>query len=336
MSSKQNIPETQSAIIITEFGELEVLHYQSDVAVPEMGDNQVLVKIAYAGINPVDYKTRQGLGWGAENIKKQQFANNEPAILGFDMAGEVVASDSDGFKVGDRVSALNFEGGCYAEYNVVDASLLAKVPDAVTLKTAGAIPCVGTTALQMIDFADIKQGEHVVMSAPAGGVGHLALQLLINKIDTLGIKLTVICSPEKYQKLEGLIDTSKLEGWIDYTKDDAFPELNADLLLDLVGGDAGKRALAVVKPAGRVVVLPSIWAEALKQAGADKQLTVEGFIAKPNAEDLEQVLQKVGSNQLNLEIEEVYALAETAAAHQQLEKGDSFGKIVLEIYSSAV
>ena len=331
MSSKQNIPETQSAITITEFGEPEVLQYQSDAAVPERADNQVLVKLSYAGINPVDYKTRQGLGWGADNIKKAQFANNQPAILGFDMAGEVVASSVDNFKVGDRVSALNFDGGCYAEYNVVDAQLLTKVPDAVSLKTAGAIPCVGTTAIQLLDFAQIKQGEHVVMSAPAVGVGHLALQLLMSKIDQLGIKLTLICSPEKYQKLQGLVDTTKLTGWIDYTKEAEFPELNADLLLDLVGGDAGKRALTVVKNEGRVVVLPSIWAEELKQAGADKKLDVQGFIAKPNATDLGRILEKVANDQLTLQIQEVYALADTAAAHQQLQQGDSFGKIVLEI-----
>lgn len=331
MANNQNLPTTQSAITIKEFGEPEVLHYQNDVAMPEVGENQVLVKLAYAGINPVDYKTRQGLGWGAENIKKKQFANNQPAILGFDMAGEVVASSVDDFKVGDRVAALNFEGGCYAEYNRVDAQLLTKIPEAVSLKTAGAIPCVGTTAIQMIDFAQIKQGEHVVMSAPAGGVGHLALQLLMNQIDELSIKLTLICSAEKYQKLQGLIDTNKLAGWIDYTKQDKFPELNADLLLDLVGGEAGKRALTVVKDEGRVVVLPSIWAEELKQAGADKKLDVQGFIAKPNATDLQRILQKLASNQLSLQIEAVHALADTAAAHQQLQQGDSFGKIVLEI-----
>ncbi len=331
MSSKQNIPETQSAIIITEFGEPEVLHYQSDVLVPEMGANQVLVKLAYAGINPVDYKTRQGLGWGAENIKKTQFANNQPAILGFDMAGEVVVSSVDDFQVGDRVAALNFNGGCYSEYNVVDAQLLTKVPDAVSLKVAGAIPCVGTTAVQLIDFADIKAGEHVVMSAPAGGVGHLAVQLLMNKVDELGIKLTLICSPEKYQKLQGLIDKSKLAGWIDYTKEAEFPELNADVLLDLVGGDAGEKALTVVKSGGRVVVLPSIWAQKLKEAGADKKLDVQGFIAKPNAEDLAEVLQQIAAGKLQLQIQTTYPLADTADAHKALEKGDSFGKIVLEI-----
>lgn len=324
-------PQTQSAIIITEFGEADVLQYRSDMVVPSLDTGMVLVKIAYAGINPVDYKTRQGLGWGAQSIKDNQFAANQPAILGFDMAGEVVDSTVADFKPGDKVAALNFQGGCYAQYNTVDAQVLTKVPEAVDLKTAGALPCVGTTAKQMIDFADIKPGEHVVMSAPAGGVGHLTLQMLVNAIEEKGIKITLICSAEKYQKIGSFIDPSKLEGWIDYTKQEAFPELEADLLLDLVGGEAGKKALAVVKTGGRVVVLPSIWADELKKAGADKQLQVEGFIAKPNAQDLAAVLNQIAQGKLVLQIQDTYPLARTADAHQALETGDSFGKIVLEM-----
>lgn len=331
MSSNQNLPQAQSAIVITEFGESEVLQFVNDAAVPTVGDGQVLVKLAYAGINPVDYKTRQGLGWGAENIKNKQFTENKPAILGFDMAGEVVFSNVSEFNVGDKVAALNFNGGCYAQYNTVEAELLTKVPEGVDLEIAGALPCVGTTAKQLIDFAEIKAGEHVVMSAPAGGVGHLALQLLMRKVEELGIKLTLICSAEKYQKIESLIDTSQLEGWIDYTKEDQFPELNADVLLDLVGGEAGEKALTIVKTGGRVVVLPSIWAQKLKEAGADKKLQVEGFIAKPNAEDLAEVLQLIAAGELQLQIQATYPLADTAEAHKALEKGDSFGKIVLEI-----
>ena len=331
MSSNQNLPQTQSAIVITEFGESEVLQFTNDASVPTPSESQVLVKLAYAGINPVDYKTRQGLGWGAENIKNKQFAENEPAILGFDMAGEVVLSNVAEFEVGDKVAALNFNGGCYAQYNTVEAELLTTVPEGVDLKTAGALPCVGTTAKQLIDFTEIKAGEHVVMSAPAGGVGHLALQLLMSKVDEIGIKLTLICSAEKYQKIQSLVDTSKLEGWIDYTKEDKFPELNADVLLDLVGGEAGEKALTVVKTEGRVVVLPSIWAQKLKEAGADKNLQVEGFIAKPNAEDLAEVLQQIATGKLQLQIQATYPLSDTAEAHKELEKGDSFGKIVLEI-----
>lgn len=325
-----SLPTTQAAVTITKFGEAEVLNYQDNLPMPTIAEGEVLIKVAYAGINPVDYKTRQGLGWGAENIKNKQFANDEPAILGFDVAGTVAASNSADFKVGERVAALNFAGGCYAEYAVVAAEVLAKVPEAVDLKVAGGLPCVGTTAKQMLDFAAIQDGDHVVMSAPAGGVGHLNLQLLMHKVAENNVKLTVICSPEKYQKISELVDTSQLAGWIDYTKDEAFPNLDADILLDLVGGDAGKRALTVVKQGGRVVVLPSIWAEKLKEAGADKQLDVQGFIAKPNAKDLSAVLNDVAEDKLKLHIQKTYPLAQTQQAHKDLEQGDSFGKLILE------
>ena len=324
-----NIPTTQDAVTITKFGDAEVLTYHHDRPIPELKTNEVLIKIACAGINPVDFKTRQGLGWGAEKIKTNQFAHGEPAVLGFDLSGEVIASESNHFQPGDKVAALTFNGGCYSQYNAVEAELLAKVPESVDLKLAGALPCVGITAKQLIDFAEIKQGEHVVMSAPAGGVGHLALQLLMQKIADQDIKLTLICSAQKYQKLEALIDTSKLEGWIDYTKEDDFPELQADLLLDLVGGEAGIKALKVVKAQSRVVVVPSIWADKLKEAGSDKNLQVKGFIAQPNANDLAVMLNKLADGDIKLQIQSEYPLAEAAAAHRELEQGDSFGKIIL-------
>ena len=329
--SNNQLPTTQHAVLIREFGEPEVMKYQDGVAIPELQDNQVLVKIAYAGINPVDYKTRQGKGWGADNIRKEKFDNDQPAILGFDMAGEVVKSNSDQFSEGEQVAALSFNGGCYAEYVAIDAKLLAKVPTSVTLEQAGALPCIGQTALQFVEFADIKAGEHVVINAPAGGVGHLLIQLLAEKIAKENIKVTVICSPEKYAKLEQLIDTSKLTGWIDYTKDEAFPDLQADMLLDLVGGEAGVRALSVLRSGARVNVLPTIWVDKLKKAGQQKNLDVAGYKAQRSGEDMARVLQLVADGKLTLIIQQVYPLSEVVTAHHALQKGDAFGKIVLKV-----
>ncbi len=329
--SNHSLPTSQHAVLIREFGEPEVMKYQDGVAIPELEDNQVLVKIAYAGINPVDYKTRQGKGWGADNIRKEKFDNDQPAILGFDMAGEVVKSNSDQFSEGEQVAALSFNGGCYAEYVVIDAKLLAKVPTSVTLEQAGALPCIGQTALQFVEFADIKAGEHVVINAPAGGVGHLLIQLLMEKITQDDIKVTVICSPEKYAKLEQVIETSKLTGWIDYTKDEAFPDLQADMLLDLVGGDAGVRALSVLRSGARVNVLPTIWVDKLKEAGQEKNLAVAGYKAQRSGEDMARVLQLVADGKLTLIIQQVYPLSEVVTAHHALQKGDTFGKIVLKV-----
>ncbi|WP_296189438.1 MULTISPECIES: NADP-dependent oxidoreductase [unclassified Psychrobacter] len=328
--SDKHLPTAQHAVLIREFGEPEVMTYQDGVAISELKDNQVLIKVAYAGINPVDYKTRQGKGWGAEAIQKDKFDKDEPAILGFDVAGTVVKSNSDKFMIGDDVAALSFDGNCYAEYVAVDVDLLAKVPQAVTLEQAGALPCIGQTALQFVEFADIKNAEHVVINAPAGGVGHLAIQFLLQKVASDTIKVTVICSPEKYAKLDDLIDKSKLAGWIDYTKDQDFPDLQADVLMDLVGDDAGVRALSVLKSGARVKVLPTIWVDKLKAAGDDKNLSVDGYAVKPNGEDMAKVLQDIADGKLTLQIQQTYPLSEVVAAHHQLEKGDTFGKIVLK------
>ncbi|WP_350561851.1 NADP-dependent oxidoreductase [Psychrobacter sp. CAL346-MNA-CIBAN-0220] len=327
--SNQPLPSTQHAVLIREFGEPDVMNFQDNVSMPELTDEQVLVKVAYAGINPVDYKTRQGKGWGADNIRKNKFDQGQPAILGFDVSGEVVSSNSAQFVVGDKVAALTFDGGCYAEYVAVDAKLLAKVPEGVTLKEAGALPCIGQTALQFIEFADIKKGEHVVMNAPAGGVGHLLIQLLMEKIAQDGIKVTVICSPEKYAKLDKLIDKNKLTGWIDYTKDEKFPDLQADVLLDLVGDNAGVRALSVLKSGGRVNVLPTIWVDKLKEAGNERSLSVAGYAAQRSGQDMARVLQQIADGKLILHIQHTYPLSEVVEAHRELQKGDTFGKIVL-------
>ena len=328
--TNHSLPDSQHAVVITKFGDPDVMNYQAGVAIPKIEAEQVLVKVVYAGINPVDYKTRQGKGWGAENIRKEKFNQDKPAILGFDVAGEVVASNSDEFTIGDKVAALSFASGCYAEYVAVDANFLAIVPDNVSLEQAGALPCVGQTALQFLAFADIKAGEHVVMNAPAGGVGHLLIQMLMDKVAENNIKLTLICSPEKYAKLDNLIDKTKLAGWIDYTKDDQFPELQADVLLDLVGDDAGVRALSVLKSGGRVKVLPSIWVDKLKEAGSNKNLSVDGYAVKPNGEDMARVLQQIADSKLTLKILKSYPLADVVAAHTELQKGDAFGKIVLQ------
>lgn len=328
--SDKHLPTTQHAVQIREFGEPEVMTYQDGVAMPALKDNQVLIQVAYAGINPVDYKTRQGKGWGADAIQKNNFDKGEPAILGFDVAGTVVKSNSDKFTIGDDVAALSFDGSCYAEYVAVDADLLAKVPESVTLEQAGALPCIGQTALQFVEFADIKDGEHVVINAPAGGVGHLAIQFLLKKVASDNIKVTLICSPEKYAKLDKLIDKSKLEGWIDYTKDQDFPDLQADVLMDLVGDDDGVRALSTLKSVGRVKVLPTIWVDKLKAAGSNKSLSVDGYAVKPNGEDMAKVLQDIADGTLILQIQQTYPLSEVVTAHRELEKGDTFGKIVLK------
>ena len=101
------------------------------------------------------------------------------------------------------------------------------------------------------------------------------------------------------------------------------------MLLDLVGDDAGVRALSVIKSGGRVNVLPTIWVDKLQAAGSEKNLKVAGYKAQRSGEDMARVLQLVADGKLTLQIQQTYPLSEVVAAHRELEKGDTFGKIVL-------
>ena len=103
------------------------------------------------------------------------------------------------------------------------------------------------------------------------------------------------------------------------------------MLLDLVGGEAGVRALSVLKSGGRVNVLPTIWVDKLKAAGSEKQLEVAGYAAKPSGQDMARILQKVADGTITLHLQKTYPLADVVAAHHDIEKGDSFGKLVLAV-----
>lgn len=320
-------PEYQTAIVIHQFGEADVLTINQNEKIPDIQASQVLIKTAYAGLNPIDYKTRQGKGWAAQAIKQQQFAQHQPAILGFDVAGEVVQSGDSRFKIGDKVAALTFKGGCYAQYVAVDADLLALIPDNVPLSVAGALPCAGVTAKQFFDFMNIKPKQKVVMNAPAGGVGHLLLQLLLQQ----DIELSLVASTDKKDKLANWIDVSAVHQWLDYQHLEDFPDLQADVLIDLVGGEAGKKALSMIKQGGLVFVLPTIWVDELQQAGKAKQLTVQGFIAKPNAIDLSEMMSRIANQDLSLHIEQKYEMTQAQAAHQSLQQGKAFGKLIFSM-----
>ncbi|WP_240990860.1 zinc-binding dehydrogenase [Psychrobacter sp. TB47] len=102
-------------------------------------------------------------------------------------------------------------------------------------------------------------------------------------------------------------------------------------MLDLVGGDAGVRALDVLKSGARVNVLPTIWVDKLVDAGSQKSLNVAGYKAQRSGQDMARVLEQLATGKLKLHIQQTYSLSEVVAAHTELQKGDTFGKIVLKV-----
>lgn len=162
------------AVIMTKAGSPEVLEY-TEIAEPEiMQPTQVKVKIRAAGVNPIDTKVRRMAMFYPDKL---------PAVLGCDLAGEVVAIGAGvtEFNIGDKVWAchggLGDEQGCYAEFSVLDQRWLSLMPD-ISFTTAAAAPLVLITAWgALFDRGRLQAGETVLIHAGAGGVGHVAVQL---------------------------------------------------------------------------------------------------------------------------------------------------------------
>src|SRR5580698_7513180 len=154
------------AIVVHEYGGPEVLKYE-DYPDPVPGTGEVLVRVAAASVNPIDYKRRAGL-------TKDFYPMTFPGLIGVDMAGTVVkmGPGADGFSVGDQVFAM--ADNTYAELCVVKATALAKVPKGLDLVEAAALPLVTVTGNQLLAATGIKAGQTVLVAGAIGGVGRSA------------------------------------------------------------------------------------------------------------------------------------------------------------------
>lgn len=309
-------------IVITRFGGPDVLAIQSS-ALPEPQAGEVLVKVAFAGVNPIDVKTRAGLGWAAAQNK-----DNLPWVPGYDISGSVV-------KVGAGVSALQsgtnvagfigfpLRGGGYSQYVCVPQGELSVVPDAVTLEAAAVLPLAGQTAAQALSKAEVKEGERVLILAGAGGVGHLAVQIAI----AAKAEVYTTCS-------EGNLDYLATLGAhaINYNFEPVSQRLqDVDVLIDLVGGDAALDALKCLSDDARVVTVPTLSAELICEKAKLLGFNATGMLVDPNPQQLDTMLYMVSVGLLKTEIQHVYPLTEAAQAHIQLESGHTRGKVLLDM-----
>lgn len=309
-------------IAITEFGGPEVLVIQtSDVPQPKAGE--VLVKVAFAGVNPIDVKTRAGLGWAAAQNKDKL-----PWVPGYDISGQVVevGEDNRRFQIGDNVAGFigfPLRGGGYSQYLCVAESELSLVPDAVTLEAAAVLPLAGQTAAQALNKAQVKEGDRVLILAGAGGVGHLAVQIAL----AAKAEVYTTCSEQNLDYLATLGAHA-----INYNFAPASQRLEeVDVLIDLVGGDAALDALKCLKDHARVVTVPTLSAELICEKAKLLGFEATGMLVDPNPEQLDTMLYMVSVGLLKTEIQAVYPMAEVAVAHQQIETGHTRGKVLLDM-----
>ena len=322
------------AMTIDGFGGPEVLHW-SDLPKPEAGPGEVLVRVAYAGVNPADWKTRRGM-------LSKYIDYHFPFVLGFDLAGtvETVGPGVTDLKPGDKVFGTSRQGqgvnGSYAEYTIAYAAMLARLPDGVSLAEAAAMPTAGTTAYGgMVDAGALRPGQTVLINGGAGGVGSIAIQIA----KALGARVAATCSAANIDYVKGLgADTA-----IDYRADDVAAAVRrwapdgVDLVLDAVGLDTLlPQATAVVKPGGSFVEIETLISAASEAQTADAAAKgvriVSNMIAIARlAEHLAGLARLMSEGKVRMPALEVMPLAEAAQAHARVEQGHVRGKIVLEI-----
>jgi NADPH:quinone reductase-like Zn-dependent oxidoreductase len=307
--------------VLTALGGPEVLELQ-DVERPEPVPTEVLVRIAAAGINPVDWKTRRHGGY-------QQAIGDPPLILGWDLAGvvEEVAPDVTRFAPGDRVFGMPWfprVAGAYAEYATSPARQLARTPDALSDEQAGGLPLAGLTAWQaLVDVAEVGEGTRVLVHAAAGGVGHLAVQIAKAR----GAYVIGTARAAKHDFLREL----GVDEPIDYTTTPWEQVLSdVDVVFDLVAGeDYGLRSLETLRPGGLWLCIPGDVPDAVAVAAREQSKRAVSFLVEPDYAGLESLAALAEEGKLEVTIDETFPLARAGEAQQRLEEGRASGKIVL-------
>ncbi len=310
--------------IINRFGLPNVLEIK-ELKKPVPNDNQVLIKIKFAGINPVDTKVRAG----TSGISKQL---ELPAILGFDVSGiiESVGKNVTGFKTGDEVfGCIGFPalGKTYAEFAVADPKLITKKPSNISFEEAAAVPLAGLTAYQAInEHLKIAEGQKVLIQAAAGGVGHLAVQFA--KLNGAFVAGTASGENEDFLKSLGV------DQFINYKKEkfeDVFK--NGDAVLDAMGGEILYRSFSCVKKGGRLVCLPSSTKNDARAIELAQQHEVQMIwpMMHPDGEEMALIAGLLEQKKLKVKIDKIFGLDQIVEAHKAIETHDTDGKVIVQI-----
>jgi NADPH:quinone reductase-like Zn-dependent oxidoreductase len=297
------------AIVVHQYGGPEVLKFE-EYPDPVPGPGEVLVRVAAAGVNPIDYKRRAGL---TKDFYPLQF----PGLIGVDMSGTVVkvGPEVEAFTAGNKVFAM--ADNTYAELCVVKADVLSDIPEGLDLIEAAALPLVTVTGNQLLSGTEIKAGQTVLVAGAAGNVGRSAVYTAKSR----GAK--VIAGVLKRQI--GDAKTVGADQFVATDDDSAIANLPPlDAVADTVGGKTAEKLIAKVKPGG---IYSSVVA-APQNAAQYPSVKVVFVFSKFDRNTLEFMAEAVRDGKLLIPIGKRLPLSEAAEAHALAEKG-SVGKILL-------
>lgn len=309
------------AIILQAPGDVNQLR-PADITVPELQAGEVLVKVKAISINPVDVKSRAGKGLYGR-LKDQR-----PLILGWDISGEVKQSGSDRFAVGAEVFGMvNFpgHGKAYAEFVAAPAGQLALKPATISHEEAAAATLAALTAWQIIvQRANVRAGQSVLIQSAAGGVGHFAVQIAKH----LGAHVTGTAS----LKNKGFVLELGADAYIDYTAVDWHSYGDQfDLVLDTIGGQNVDHSLIVTKPGGTLISIPTGVGTDVTERAKAKKVDAAFYLVQSNGQDMTALAELMEQGVIKAHVSAVYPFDEMAAAHLQVETGKTVGKVVVRL-----
>jgi NADPH:quinone reductase-like Zn-dependent oxidoreductase len=289
------------------------------------GPTDILVRVRAAGLNPTDWKHR------ALGSRSPIWLDEPPFVLGWDVAGEVVARGPGVtiHKPGDKVFGMlpyPHGHGAFAEYAVGPARAFVAIPAGLDNVSAAALPLAGLTAWQaLVDTAGLSAGQRVLIHAAAGGVGHLAVQIAKAR----GAYVIGTASADKHDFLRSL----GADQLVDYTRED-FAEVaqDVDVVIDTIGRDYGPRSLRVMRRGGVIVnLVPPAMAPGLAGSAAERGIRCEVMTVEADHASMAGLAELAATGRLRPEIAATLPMEKANLAHELGETGRTTGKIVLTI-----
>jgi NADPH:quinone reductase-like Zn-dependent oxidoreductase len=325
------------AIVYHQYGSPDVLRYE-ETQKPIPGDNDVLIKVCAASVNPLDWHFVRGSPYGIRMMTGLR--KPKDARLGMDVAGrvEAVGRNVKEFKAGDEVF-----GGCkgaFAEYACSAESAVARKPANVTFEQAGCVAVAAFTALQGLRDtahiqAHIQPGQRVLINGAAGGVGTFAVQIG----NWLGAEVTGVCSTRNVE-LVGSLGAHHVS---DYTREDfTQSQERYDVIFDCIGNHSLRACRRVLNQRGVYVMVgaPSgRWVAPMDRAVKARALSwfvsqeLSSMMAKTNKDDLNLMAELMHSGEVTPVIDRRYGLSEVPEAIRYLEEGHARGKVVIAVAS---
>lgn len=299
------------AVVLYEYGDVDKLQLENDQQEPPFGPNEVRVRVRATSINPVDWKIRSG------DVRKRMPVDF-PAILGRDLAGDVVACgpEVDGFPKGMRVMAM--ANGTYAEFTTVRADVLAPIPERLSFVQAAALPLVLTTGAQLIERAvKVQPGWRVLVTGAVGSVGRTAVHVARKH----GAHVTAGVRARQREEAEALgVDR------VVALDDEAEVALlrDFDAIADTVGGETIGKLLHALRAGG---VLGSVLG--VPEAARWKDIRVEAIMAQPDASRLFQLADDVARGEFSIPIARTFRLEDARQAQNFAETRHPGGKVLL-------